>query len=73
MALDPNIDDDALTTVYTTGAPGTWSQPEDLWVVQGVITSPALILVNAATGKTRTEVIGCLNAERYRPLREVEG
>ena len=73
MALDPNLTDEALTTVYTTALPGTRSEPGNLWIVQGVITSPALILVNAKTGDVRTEVIGCRNAERYRPLREVEG
>lgn len=71
MASDPNLTDEALATVYTTARPGTRSEPGNLWIVQGVITSPALTLVNAKTGESRVEVIGCLNAERYRPLRAV--
>lgn len=47
------------------------SEPENLWIVQGAITTLALILVNAQTGEQSVEGIGCPNAERYRPLREV--
>lgn len=37
----------------------------DEWEVIGWITDPAAILVNARTGKSHVEIIGCMNAERF--------